>query len=355
MKDLIEKSKDILYDCCLENGSIVAANSDRIDYPKDVQNYRYVWPRDVSFTCFAFNIFEEKKKQKLFFEWLYDRCEDVKEKKLIYQNYYPNGRKRWGNFQPDQQGSILFAIYNWSDKNLEKIKQNKKINNLVNILADGLCSVWQKNKFILQTQDLWEERFTYPEFKQNNTYALCACFSGLNSIGKLYKNDKWIKTSIQIKETINNSFNGNFFMRRFGENNDLCIDASLLGLLWPFSVVDLNDDRFKKTINLIQKKLVKNYGVYRYQFDDYDGFSFQGTHARRGAGYWPLLNFWMAIVLNKMNKKNESLKYFNKVINDIENNLIPEQIFENKKQVSIKPLAWSHAMFLIAVKELKLY
>jgi glucoamylase len=358
MNGLIEKSKEVLYDCCLNNNAIVAANSDRIDYPKDVQNYRYVWPRDATYICLAFNIINEKDKQKLFFEWLYDRCEDIKEKKLIFQNYYPHGRKRWGNFQPDQQASVLHAIYNWANSNIEVIKANEKINHLVNILADGLCEFWQKDHFILQTQDLWEERFTYPEFKGNNTYSLSASYSGLNLIGNLYKNKIWIKKSLEIKKTIDNAYNNEFFLRRFGENNDYCMDASLLGLIYPFNVLEITDVRFKKTIDLMQKKIVKNYGVYRYEYDDYDGFQFQNIHAKRGAGYWPLLNFWMAIVLNKMNQKEESLKYFNQVLIDIKennDNLISEQIFNNKKQVSIKPLAWSHAMFLIAGKELKLF
>ncbi len=52
-----------------------------------------------------------------------------------------------------------------------------------------------------------------------------------------------------------------------------------------------------------------------------------------------------------MGKKEEAMKYYNKVI-DLVDKYIPEQIFDNKIQKSISPLCWSHAMFVIATKEL---
>lgn len=85
----------------------------------------------------------------------------------------------------------------------------------------------------------------------------------------------------------------------------------------------------------------------------------KGLHRKKGAGYWPLLNFWMAITQNLLGHKKKAKSYFDKVLRDLNKqtgnkNHIPEQIFDNNIQVAVKPLAWSHAMMIIATKELGL-
>ena len=77
-------------------------------------------------------------------------------------------------------------------------------------------------------------------------------------------------------------------------------------------------------------------------------------HRKKGAGYWPLLNFWLSIVLSQMNRKDESMRYFQKVLADLNGKqYIPEQIFDNNIQVSVLPLCWSHSMFVMAAEELE--
>ena len=52
---LFKASLEVIRGCALKNGAIVAADSDRPDYPNQVQNYRYVWPRDAAYLCVAAN------------------------------------------------------------------------------------------------------------------------------------------------------------------------------------------------------------------------------------------------------------------------------------------------------------
>ena len=97
----------------------------------------------------------------------------------------------------------------------------------------------------------------------------------------------------------------------------------------------------------IQKKLVINGGVHRYQFDYYDG---EGS-SQEGGGAWPILNFWLSICYAQMGDKKKATEYYEWVLKRIEKdgyqNYIPEQIFEDFRQ-GIYPLSWSHAMFIIA-------
>ena len=136
-------------------------------------------------------------------------------------------------------------------------------------------------------------------------------------------------------------------MRTFGRINDYTVDASLLGLVYPFEVCGADDPRVVNTINAMEKKIVEDGGVYRYENDAYDGWVQDGRLRFKGAGAWPLLNFWMAIYYAKRGEKEKAEKYQEWVLNRLDSPYIPEQIFENELQKSVCPLVWAHAMFAI--------
>ena len=353
IKQLIKTSKKVILSCCLENGAIVAANSTKSYYPKEAKNYFYIWPRDASFTCIAADILGIKDIQEKFFNWLIERAEGWKETGLFYEKYYPNGLRALNRFQPDQTGMVLFAIWHHFKHDKEKVKKYKRL--IINS-ANGICKTWKKEHFDAVTNDLWEERFTFPDLKENFTYSLAACIKGLECANQFFPNKNYTDTENSMKRVLLKAANTKgYFFRSFGDINDERIDASLLGIVWPFEIVSPKTKNLliKNTINKIKKTLVRNFGVYRYEHDEYDGWMYRTIHRKKGAGFWPLLNFWMSIVLCKMGERKEALKYYNKVLNHLEdNNFIPEQIFENNIQKSISPSCWSHAMFILASKEL---
>jgi len=213
IKSLIESSKLVFRQCQLETGAIVAANSDLNIYPKDVQNYRYVWPRDVSFILAAADLLKIKGMHEPFYNWLMERAEDFSESGLLFQNYYPNGPKRWMGFQPDQNGSVLWSIHSHCRDNLEDAKKHEP---LIRKLADGILSVWNGRHFTIISQDLWEENYAYPKFEQNHTYALAACSHGLRLADEILKEEKYRKASEEMKKAIEGSFD-RYFLRMNGK------------------------------------------------------------------------------------------------------------------------------------------
>ena len=141
-----------------------------------------------------------------------------------------------------------------------------------------------------------------------------------------------------------------YFLRNHGKIDDPNIDASLLGLVWPFAICEATDERMVKTVQAMEKKIVFNGGVHRFEHDYYDG---EGT-ASEGAGAWPLLNFWMSIYWQLAGNQPKAEAYFNWVLDNIDkkyNYFLPEQIFPDFR-VGIYPLAWSHAMFVLACHHL---
>jgi GH15 family glucan-1,4-alpha-glucosidase len=144
-----------------------------------------------------------------------------------------------------------------------------------------------------------------------------------------------------------------YFARSCGRIPDTRIDASIIGLVYPFEVYDANDQRIVASINEIEKKLVINGGLHRYEHDEYDGWMHEGVHRKKGAGAWPLLNFWLSIYYSMKGDKEKAEQYYDWVLEKMDNsNHIPEQIFENDIQVSVSPLLWSHAMFALASQQL---
>lgn len=232
-------------------------------------------------------------------------------------------------------------------------KKELKYLELIKKASNGICNVWDSNHFKLNTNDLWEERLCFPDLDENFTYSLASCIKGLTCANELLPNQIWVKVAEEMKHRLDMHYK-DFFVRSFGKIPDNRIDASVIGLVFPFEIYDPNDFRIINTINEIERKLSKNGGIYRYEHDEYDGWMVEGEHRKKGAGAWPLLNFWLAIYYKRKGDTGKAIYYYNWVLDRINDDYIPEQIFDNDIQVSVSPLLWSHVMFIIATKELNL-
>ncbi|MFH1457292.1 MAG: glycoside hydrolase family 15 protein [Patescibacteria group bacterium] len=350
---LIKSSKKVFQDCSLPNGAIIAANNDLPYYPKRAANYHFVWPRDASFICVAAQKVD-LKIQKPFFKWLEDRPERFKKESLLFQRYSPNGLLEDGNFQPDQAATAIWAIYEYYKKDLSKALKFKK---LILRLADGLANDWQGEFFFHHTVDLWEEgqRHTSSVYKNNHTYSLAACACGLELANKIIPNEIWQKKSHEMKKRIDFAYDqraGRFLRNKGDKTADWTVDASLIGLVWPFKIIKQDDQCFSNTIKKIEQEIVILGGVHRYENDMYDG---EGS-GQEGGGAWPILNFWLSIYWCLAGDTKHAEEYFNWVLDKLDEDkygeFIPEQIFEDDLRRGVYPLAWSHAMFIFAVEKL---
>ena len=358
IKQLIKTSREVIKDCSLENGAIVAVNVDKPYVHREAANYRWVWPRDAAFVCVAADILNIHI-QEAFFSWLYQAPQDFERSKMLFANYATNGRlgSMGRVFQPDQAGEVLWAIH-WHffskggiSKNNGNFKKALKYKGLVERLADGISHHWDKTHFDTHTVDIWEEfyRHTSVTMENNFTYSLAACAKGLLLAYEIQPVSFWKETAWQMINQIKKAYNKEkgFFYRTAGKVNDPNIDASLIGLAWPFNIYEPKSKEIKKTIEKIEKNLVFDKGVHRYQFDYYDG---EGS-SQEGGGAWPILNFWLSIYYVLIGNKKKALDYYKWVLERLDKdgykNYIPEQIFDDFRQ-GIYPLSWSHAMFVIA-------
>lgn len=351
IKKILSISHEVLQDCALENGAIVAANTDKTYTPKEASDYRYVWIRDAAFICVAAEYVNLPIQEK-FFSWVYERPEDFSADQLLYANYSTNGRiaTMGKQFQADQMGTLLWAIHHYYQHNL---KEALKYQDLIKHLADGLSSHWETDHFTIPTTDIWEvlERQTSTRLKNNFTYSLAACARGLMCADEIIPNHFWKETALQMMGKIEDSYHRDrkYFFRNHGMIADPNVDASLLGMVFPFKIFEPGDERVVNTVKIIEDNLVVNGGVHRFQFDYFDS---EGS-AQEGGGAWPLLNCWLAIYWVLRGQKERAHALFNWIVERAPKfqYYLPEQYFDDIR-VGIYPLAWSHAMFIITSRYL---
>lgn len=351
IKHILDISREVIRDSALENGAIVAANSDKPYFPKHASDYRFVWPRDASFACVAAE-YLQLPIQEPFFRWVDTRPEDFLEDELLYSNYSTNGRiATMGKvFMADQTGALLWAIHVHFSKRPGSVEPFR---GLVHRLANGIAKIWNKKFFSIATSDIWEEshRKTSPRFENNFTYSLASCARGLLYANDFYPNHFWKETAMQMMELIDQAYSQEYgyFLRNVGRVSDPNVDASILGLVWPFAICDPEDERIITTVNTIEKRLVVDGGVHRFEFDYFDS---EGS-SQEGGGAWPLLNCWMAMYWSLRGNKKKAEQYFQWVLDRSEKyrGYLPEQFFSDFR-IGIYPLLWSHAMFVIASQKL---
>jgi len=349
IQELIESSREAIQDCQLENGAIVAANSDKDYYPENVANYRFVWPRDAAYTMYAEKILGMDELEERFIQWLHDRAEGFEESGLIFHRYATNGPRDtdFGHqYQPDQAAALLWSILETNPELNETQRET------IHLLGDGLWDQWQEDGFVQDTHDLWEERTAYHEKNENFTYTLASCSKALYLAADRMDEQKWRKAADSMREELLNHADNDhgYYYRSCGDVCDRSIDASVLGLVWPFDVVD-QDEKLHNSLQRMEDKLMTDRGLMRYEGDMYDGIVHHTGYLSKGAGAWPLLTFWYVKALALMERREKAEKIFREQLEQLEGRHIPEQIFEDDRE-GIKPLAWSHSMFVIAAEEL---
>jgi GH15 family glucan-1,4-alpha-glucosidase len=348
-----------------------------------------VWVRDAAYICIAADLLGLKDIPAKFFDWCLNRAEGFRDSGLFLNAYHVNGtiagtlispleakvppraRVRYihaahhgTQFQPDQNGSLLIAI----DHHIKQfgIRNTSRFAEVSEKAAFGISASWKNGKFILPCFDLWEERCIVPTQKRYHTYSLAMCIAGLRAaISLLGKKGPWLQTESQMSAVFSDMYDsgtsslprtysvGQIANRPEIKRDDYWPDASLLGLAYPSAIVDPLDKKMKKTVDrIIQRNAIDAGGLLRYPGDVYCGGVRDGWVTHTGAGAWPLLSFWMAVCYCLADDRKNAQKHFEWPLRRA-HKYLPEQIFKDKKQTSICPLVWSHAMFVIAAKFLK--
>jgi GH15 family glucan-1,4-alpha-glucosidase len=128
------------------------------------------------------------------------------------------------------------------------------------------------------------------------------------------------------------------YLRSLG---DPTLDVSLLGLAWPFAAVEPGGERMRATVAALQSELGCAAGSLRR----YAGETYAGGNC------WVLAALWLGLWHRQVGDAaglERALKYA--LSSQTKLGLLPEQVTEDGEPAWVVPLAWSHAMLLLAAR-----
>jgi glucoamylase len=122
---------------------------------------------------------------------------------------------------------------------------------------------------------------------------------------------------------------------------DARLDAALLGLAWPFAAVDPGSPRMRATADTVEHVLTAPCGgLHRFEGDTY-----------AGGNPWPLCTLWLG--LHRRQARDEA--GFRRALDYVVSRatplgLLPEQVHPDGSPAWVVPLAWSHALLVLAAR-----
>lgn len=374
--DLYQSSIKVLLESQATSGAIIASPA----FP----SYRYSWFRDGSFIAHALDRVGWSKNARKYFlwsaatiqryAWKVDRAVERSQKgglfghdDYLHARYTVDGQEvagQWWDFQLDGYGTWLWALAEHV-KCTGNIALTGEVAKSVRLVNRYLSYLWR-----LPNYDCWEERAQYL-----HSYTLAAIFAGLRGSadllpelapqvkattaeikhimlakgaydGRLSKSFSLLskpQSVLQAPQTVYHDPEEMDTLRQSSE-------ASLIGIVTPYNLFSAEEPLMVTTIRQLETELYRpGGGVYRYCGDTY-----------YGGGEWVLLSAWLGwfYAENGQIERAQEIKCWVEAQAD-EKRHLPEQVSDHllapvryaewieRWGPVAKPLAWSHAMYLI--------
>ncbi len=371
IEDLFKRSLLIIHAQTDKNGAIIASNDTHtFKFKKDT--YSYMWPRDGALVARSFDkagYFEITHK-------FFDFCAEVLEKEgYLLPKYRPDGSvgsswHSWLNhgrvqlpIQEDETALVLDALWkHYTRHKSQNLKENYEI--FIKDAGDFLASFRdEKTGLPKESYDLWEEKLGVNTFTCATVYAgLDAARNFADVFGNELDAEKYKKAMDEIKEGILKYLydpEEDLFIKRIyydekgGMVKDKTIDMSTVYGLFEYKILDASDEKIIKTMEKTVHKLwciTPCGGISRYENDNYYRVSKNAP-----PNPWFISTFWLAEYYVAKAKKVEDLKPAEDLLKWATERALPSGTLSEQlnpytgEHLSVSPLTWSHAGFIIAV------
>ncbi len=350
--DLVQKSIQILKDGQTLDGSFIAC--------ANFANYRYSWFRDGSYIALALLEYGCTREAVNFIEWgamvvnryqekmeacirAFQRGEEIAEEDFFHTRFTHDGYEvpgHWGFSQFDGLGTWLWFSCKLFMEN-PQITPSPDIISALEKTAEYISVIWPAG-----CSDCWEEN----EGGQH-TYTLASIAAGLRAYGNWSLSHKYNEHMDAVLVFLRkNCLTSSGYIKGVGLN---AADANLIGLCEPYRLATWEDPDFQKTLLRIERDLMTP-GLHRFLADTY-----------YGGGEWVLLTAWIGWLYAKHGRIGDAKK----LRTWIESQASPEGFLAEQVPFHLfapdrysswvkdageiaSPLLWSHAMYLLLVKEL---
>ncbi len=320
-------------------GGVVAA-------PTLEPDYRYVWSRDGTYVAYALDRCGYHKDAEAFYRW----CKEAQEPNGGWnQRYHIEGTPApsWGE-QEDQCATILWGI----GRHYELTKNRDFLEEVWPTLEKGVEHLLNgrdpETGLVGPSLDLWEEKSALHTYTNSAAYgalresADAASVLGYDSLAGSWKEENGILQNAILKHLWDEQ--NNRFLKSV-RPLDKDIDTAILGLSYPFSVLQSDDPRMLSTAHQIEN-------AYRYTTEGIGRYPGDLYH---GGNPWFITTLWMALYhcqLGNYQKAKTMIDWSTRHVDELQ--LFAEQVNrENGEPVSASPLAWSHAMFILSLLSFK--
>ena len=320
-------------------GGIVAA-------PTLEPDYRYVWSRDGTYVAYALDRCGYHKDAEAFYRW----CKEAQEPNGGWNQRYhieKTPAPSWGE-QEDQCATILWGF----GQHYELTKSRSFLEDVWPTVKKGVEHLLfgrdGETGLIGPSLDLWEEKSALHTYTNSaacgalRESAEIASVLGYDELAESWKKENGILQSAIMKYLWNEE-NNRFLKSVKPVDND--IDTAIIGLSFPFCVLQPDDPRMLSTAHQIENAFrYTAEGIGRYPSDVY-----------HGGNPWFITTLWMALYhcqLGNYQKAKTLIDWSAKHVDELQ--LFAEQVDkENGEPVSASPLAWSHAMFILSLLSFK--
>ena len=352
-------------------GAIIAAN-DSHTFRSKKDTYSYMWPRDGALVARSLDKVGHHNITNRFFEFCAHAASD---EGYLMHKYRPDGSlgSSWHSWmkgdkvqlpiQEDETALVLDSLW----KNFEESKDDKLIKgvgkNFIKKAGDFLVNFRDKETNLpKESYDLWEEKLGVHTFTCATTYAgLIAAKNFAEYFGKKTDAGKYAKAAAEVREAIlkymYNEEMGVFVKGVYYDDDnkmqfDKTIDSSTAYGLFEYEILNINDPRLTRTVDKALEKLWNKTGcggLCRYEDDQY--YRYPNTTENP----WFVCTMWLAEYYVAKTKKLEDLNKAEELLEWVVNYALPtgtlsEQINSGTcEPLSVAPLTWSHAGFIIAV------
>ncbi len=348
MADLVRRSIEIITQNQAASGAYIAS--------PNLPAYQYCWFRDGAVIAYAMDLAGEKASANRFHAWSAgvinarqatveraivkaSKNEPLQDTDILHTRYTPEGLEGiledWPNYQLDGLGTWLWSL--WQHVTLAGADLPTGWRAAARSAAAYLAALWRAPCY-----DCWEE---FPGLVHTST--LAAIYGGLEACQKMGLGDYRLTLEEILSLVDGKGTLGGAFVKAIGRSD---VDASLLALATPYTLVEASDARMQKTVARIEAELRRDGGgLHRYPADSY-----------YGGGEWVLLAAglgWYYLQAGDGQKAGALLHWVESQADGL--GFLPEQIpatliapeyldtWRRQRGEIARPLLWSHASYLI--------
>ncbi len=332
-----------------DTGGVIAAPEMDREFERS-GGYGFVWARDLAFCTLAFLASDREDLARRALRWL--RAAQGRQG-FWSQRHWTNGAvaPSWCRHQMDETGAALF-VFEASFRELADEALDQELWPAAKRAARFLAAFTDPRTGLPgATHDLWEES------EAEHAYTAAAVGAGLSAAAAMAERhepaeaERFSLAGEEIRAAVERELwleERGHYGRAFttGANGDreaidTGVDASLLGLAWPFAVAAPHSPRMRSTVAAIEEKLLRPHGgLARYEGDTY-----------AGGNAWILTTLWLGLWYRQVGDEEGLARCVAFAqSHQTELGLLPEQVADDGRPAWVVPLTWSHAMLVLAVR-----